>query len=217
MPSGPGKRKAACLTHEPGATSAPNRATSAARPASQKPASATAPTAGQAKAKQSTMQAFYAPKPVMASAASTAAPSATDPSPPPKLRSLYRCAVLAATDAAPNLQQILCDSTEGWIGRYHSNPASASVELADLTTRLAQKIDRQQAELAGNPPPPVPPTADGGGHDDDSGAVGDKLDPEKAAFERGLRVLMVTLLEKVCSRARNRPPHTPCTHTIELS
>ena len=113
------------------------------------------------------MQSFFAPKPdVMASAASTAAPSATDPSPPPKLRSLYRCAVLAATDAAPNLQQILCDSTEGWIGRYHSSPASASVELADLTTRLAQKIDRQQAELAGNPPPPVPPTADGGGHDD---------------------------------------------------
>lgn len=166
MPSGPGKRKAACLTHEPGATSAPNQATSAARPASQKPTSATAPTAGQAKTKQSTMQAFYAPMPVMASAASTAAPSATDPSPPPKLRSLYRCAVLAATDAAPNLQQILCDSTEGWIGRYHSSPASASVELADLTTRLAQKIDRQQAELAGNPPPPVPPTADGGGHDD---------------------------------------------------
>ena len=204
MPSGPGKRKAACLTHEPGATSAPNQATSAARPASQKPASATAPTAGQAKTKQSTMQAFYAPMPVMASAASTAAPSATDPSPPPKLRSLYRCAVLAATDDAPNIQQILCDSTEGWIRRYHSNPEPASVEFADLTTRLAQKIDRQQAELAGNPPPPVPPTADGGGHDD-AGAVDDKLDPEKAAFEveRGLRVLMVTLLEKVCSRARN--------------
>ena len=214
MPSGPGKRKAACLTHEPGATSAPNHATSAARPASQKPTSATAPTAGQAKTKQSTMQAFYAPMPVMASAASTAAPSATDPSPPPMERSLYRCAVLAATDAAPNLQQILCDSTEGWIGRYHSSPASASVELAVLTTRLAQKIDRQQAELAGNPPPPVPPTADGGGGGphDDAGAVDDKLAPEKAAFERGLRVLMVTLLEKVCSRARNRPrtrrPHT---------
>ena len=205
MPSGPGKRKAACLTHEPGATSAPNQATSAARPATQKPASATAPTAGQAKTKQSTMQAFYAPmKPVMASAASTAAPSATDPSPPPKPRSLYRCAVLAAT--APNLQvqQILCVSTEGWIRRYLSNPAAASVEFADLTTRLAQEIDRQQAELAGNPQPPVPPTADGGPHDDDAGAVvDDKLDPEKAAFERGLRVLMVTLLEKVCSRARN--------------
>jgi len=215
MPSGPGKRKAACLTHGPGATSAPNQATSAARPATQKPASATAPTAGQAKAKQRTMQAFYAPKPVMASAASTAAPSATDPSPPPKPRSLYRCAVLAATDAAPNLQvqQILCDSTEGWIRRYLSNPASASVEWADLTTRLAQKSDRQQAELAGNPPPPVPPTADGGGPHDDAGAVDDKLDPEKAAFERGLRVLMVTLLEKVCSRARNRPPaHAVHTH-----
>jgi len=205
MPSGPGKRKAACLTHEPGATSAPNQATSAARPASQKPASATAPTAGQAKAsKQSTMQAFYASKPVKASAASTAAPSATDPSSPPNLRSLYRCAVLAATDDAPNLQQILSDSTEGWIRRYHSNPASTSVELADQMTRLAQKIDREQAELAGNPPPPVPPTADGVPHDD-AGAVDDKLDPEKAAFdfERGLRVLMVTLLEKVCSRARN--------------
>ena len=37
------------------------------------------------------------------------------------------------------------------------------------------------------------------------GAVDDKRAPEKAAFERGLRVLlMVTLLEKVCSRARNR-------------
>jgi hypothetical protein len=189
MPSGPGKRKAACLTHEPGATSAPNQATSAARPATQKPASATAPaTAGQAKAiKQSTMQAFYAPKPVMASAASTAAPSATDPSPPPKLRSA------ASTDGL-----------------------EASVEFADLTTRMAQKIDQQQAELAGNPPPPVPPTADGGPHDD-AGAVDDKLDPEKAAFERGLRVLKVTLLEKVCSRARNRRPHTPCTHTIKLS
>ena len=35
--------------------------------------------------------------------------------------------------------------------------------------------------------------------------LANKLDPEKAAFEveRGLRVLMVTLLEKVCSRARN--------------
>ena len=205
MPSGPGKRKAACLTHEPGATSAPNQATSAARPASQKPASATAPTAGQAKAcKQSTMQAFYAPMPVMASAAPTAEPSATDPSPPPTLHSLYRCAVLAATYDAPNCQQILSDSIEDWVVRYQKSPASASVELADMTTRLAQKIDRQQAELAGNPPPPVPPTADGGPHAE-AGAVDDKLDPKKAAFEveRGLRVLMVTLLEKVCSRARN--------------
>ena len=82
--------------------------------------------------------------------------------------------------------------------------------------RLAEMIDRRQVGLAGNPPPPVPPTADGVPHDD-AGAVDDKLAPEKAAFERGLRVLMVTLLEKVCSRARNRPQHTPCTHTIELS
>ena len=212
MSSGHGKRKAACLTPEPGATSATNRATSAARPTSEnKPTSAAT---GQAK--QRSIQSYLSAKPVLASAASTAAPSATDPTPPPKLRSLYRCAVLAATDAAPNLQQILCDSTEGWIERFRSDSAKASVELADMTVRLAQRIDRQQAERAGNPPPPVPPTADDGGHDD-AGAVDDKMAPEMAAFERGLRALMMTLLEKVCSRARNRPPHTPCTHTIELS
>ena len=101
------------------------------------------------------MQSFFAPKPTMASAASTAAPSTTNPSPPPKLRSLFRCVVLANAGDEPNLKRILCVSAEGWIERYHSDPASASVELADTTMRLAERIDRQQVGLAGNPPPPV--------------------------------------------------------------
>ena len=95
------------------------------------------------------MQSFFAPKPTMASAASTAAPSTTNPSPPPKLRSLFRCVVLANAGDEPNLKRILCVSAEGWIERYHSDPASASVELADTTMRLAERIDRQQVGLAG--------------------------------------------------------------------
>ena len=206
MSSGHGKRKAACLTPEPGATSATNRATSAARPTSEnKPTSAAT---GQAK--QRSIQSYLSAKPVLASAASTAAPSTTDPSPPPKPRSLFRCVVHASAGDKPQLKEILRISADAWISRYHSDCASASVELADMTVRLAERINRQQVGLAGNPPPPVPPTADGG--QDDAGLLDNKIAPEMAAFERGLRTLMVTLLEKVCSQAGNRPrtrrPHT---------
>ena len=100
MPSaGPGKRKAACLTPEPGATSATNQATSKPPPPQdlrrwlgETRLGRRAIHLSTGQAKQTTMQSFFAPKPnVMASAASTAAPSTNDPSPPPKLRSLFRC------------------------------------------------------------------------------------------------------------------------------
>jgi hypothetical protein len=128
--------------------------------------------------------------------------------------------VLASAGDEPQLKRILCVSTNGWIKRYRSDPASASVELtvewAETTMRLAEMIDRWQVGLAGNSPPPVPLTADGG--HDDAGTVDVKIAHEKAAFMAafecaGLRTLMVTLLtrEKVCSREKS--PRTRHAHT----
>jgi hypothetical protein len=37
--------------------------------------------------------------------------------------------VLASAGDEPQLKRILCVSTNGWIKRYRSDPASASVEL----------------------------------------------------------------------------------------
>ena len=63
-----------------------------------------------------------------------------------------------------NVKKVLGVSTDGWIKRYRSNPAEASVEWASTTMRLAERIDRQVG-LAGIPPPPVPPAAEHGAHD----------------------------------------------------
>jgi hypothetical protein len=119
--------------------------------------------------------------------------------------------VLASAGDEPQLKRILCVSTNGWIKRYRSDPASASVELtvewAETTMRLAEMIDRRQVGLAGNPPPPVPPTADGG--HDDAGTVDVKIAHEKAAVRARVADADGDAARK---GVRNCPAHAMHTH-----
>ena len=129
--------------------------------------------------------------------------------------------VLASAGDEPQLKRILCVSTNGWIKRYRSDPASGlglrrvTIEWAETTMRLAEMIDRRQVGLAGNPPPPVPPTADGG--HDDAGTVDVKIAHEKAAVRARVADADGDAARKGVLASRKSPPHTPSTHTLELS